>query len=397
MREELALFGGTPVTREIFPQWPRLAEASLSDALETLRSGRLSYWSGPKGREFESKWASWIGCRQAVSCSSGTLALHLALAGLGIGSGDEVIVPSHSFIASASCVSLAGATPVFCDVAEDHTLDPRRIAPLVTARTRAIVIVHLYGIVCDMGRILETARAHGLAVIEDCAQCAGGEYRGAKTGVLGDAGCFSFHESKHVTTGGEGGMVVTDNEDLAWECRSLRDYGADVREWYRADADAREPAAHVRPGFNCRLAEAQSAIGIAELARLDSWNLPRRRGYAKTYDHAFSQLYGVRGLPLDTPERRNAYWRYPLQFDPEKLACGGDELRRALTAEGIPAGGAQWREAYEEPLFAGKGRCATAEALRDRTLALYLHPTWERSHIELCIAGVKKVLRAYKR
>ncbi|MCX7039374.1 MAG: DegT/DnrJ/EryC1/StrS family aminotransferase, partial [Spirochaetes bacterium] len=163
--------------------------------------------------------------------------------------------------------------------------------------------------------------------------------------------------------------------------------------------------AHVRAGYNYRLTEIQSIVGLNELARLDSWNLPRRRGYAKIYDHAFSQLYGVKALPFNSADRLNAYWKYPLQLDPERLSSSCGEFRAALAAEGIPECGGQWPQSYEEPLFsAGQGtaapqwgRCPTAEALRDRTVVLGLHPSWERSHIEVCVAAVKKVLRAFKR
>ncbi len=386
MRGELALYGGEKTAHEPFPPWPQFAERTLTGVLEPLRSGRVSYSSGARGKEFEARWASWIGAAHAVSCSSGTAALHTALLALGIRPGDEVIVPSHTFVSTSLAVLHAGAVPVFCDVGDDQTIDPRALEALVTDRTRAIIVVHLYGIVCAMDRILEVARRRGLSVVEDCAQSVGGEFHGRKAGTLGDAGCFSFSEGKHVSTGGEGGMVVTDDEKLAQSCRSLRDYG-------------REDTAHVRVGFNYRLTEIQSIIGLGELDRLDTWNLPRRVGFAKTYDHAFSQLYGVRALPFNTPERRNAYWKYPLQLDLEKLTCGAEEFRRALVAEGLPDCGGRWPESYQEPVFAGRpqARCAGAEALQGMTVVLGLPPSWERGHVELCVSAVKKVLRAYKR
>ena len=407
MREELALFGGKKTAPNPFPPWPQFSERTFTDILEPMRTGRVGYWSGTKGGEFEARWAGWIGSRHAVSCSSGTAALHMSLVGLGVGSGDEVIVPSHTFISTALAVAHAGATPVFCDSSEDHTLDPRAIEPLVTARTRAIVVVHLYGIVCAMDRILEIARRRGLKVVEDCAQCVGGEFRGKKAGTLGDAGCFSFSQGKHVSTGGEGGMVVAADDSLANACRSLRDYGREQQEpgggaitggGTRARGHDAQPA-HVRVGFNFRITEIQSVIGINELDRLETWNLARRLGFAKAYDHAFSRLYGVKALPLNTADRRNAYWKYPLQLDLGRIACGGEEFRKAVAAEGIPESGGQWPESYEEPIFAERraGGCPRAEALRERTVVLGLSPTWERSHIELCIAAVKKVLRAYRR
>jgi dTDP-4-amino-4,6-dideoxygalactose transaminase len=388
MREELALHGGEKTAREPFPPWPLFAERTLSDVLEPLRTGKVASWSGTKCAELEERWAAWAGAPYAVACSSGTAALHMALIALGVRPGDEVLVPSHTFISTSLAVLHSGAVPVFCDVTDDQTLDARCIETRTTGRTRAVIAVHLYGIVCDMDRILHAARRHGLSVVEDCAQCAGGEYHGRKAGAIGDAGCFSFSQGKHVSAGGEGGMVVSALPEAASACRSLRDYGRE-----------NEGTSHVRAGFNYRLTELQSIIAANELARLDSWNLSRRRGFAKIYDHAISQLYGVRCIPLNTPDRRNAYWKYPLQLDPEKLAGDPQEIREALAAEGIPDAGSCWPETYDEPLFAGRetARCPTAEAVRARTLVLALPPTWEKSHVETCVAAVRKVLHAYRR
>jgi dTDP-4-amino-4,6-dideoxygalactose transaminase len=387
----LALHGGEKTAKDPFPPWPLFAERTLTDVLEPLRSGRVASWSGTKCAEFEERWKTWAGAPHAVACSSGTAALHMALVALGIQPGDEVLVPSHTFISTSLAVLHAGARPVFCDVSDDHTLDPRGIEAHVTSRTRAIVVVHLYGVVADMERLLKTVRGKGLLVVEDCAQCTGGEFHGQKAGTLGDAGCFSFSQGKHISSGGEGGMVVTSLMEVERACRSLRDYGR--------ENEGTGPASHVRVGFNYRLSEIQAIIGLNELARLDSWNLTRRQGFAKIYDHAFSQLQGVRSVPLNTPERRNAYWKYPLQLDLEKFACDPQEIRAALAAEGIPDAGSCWPESYEEPLFSGREvmRCPNAEALRKRTLMLLLPPTWEKTHVEMCVSAVRKVLHAYRR
>jgi dTDP-4-amino-4,6-dideoxygalactose transaminase len=391
MRDALALHGGEKSAKVPFPPWPQFCDRTLVDVLEPLRDGRVASWAGHRGADLERHWAAWLDVPHAVSCSSGTAALHMALLSLGIGPGDEVIVPSHTFISTSLAVLQAGAVPLFCDICDDQTLDPRGIAPLVTPRTRAIIAVHLFGIVCDMDRILQVSREHSLSVVEDCAQCIGGEHRGRKAGSLGDAGCFSFSQSKHLSTGGEGGMVVTRDPVVARTCVSLRDYGR--------EEDSASCTAHVRLGYNYRLTELQSAIGLSEMTRLDSWNLPRRRGYARIYDHAFSQLYGVRSLPLNKPERMNAYWKYPLQLDLDKLSCGIEELREAVVAEGIPDAGSLWPETYDEPLFKDRPptRCANAEAVRGRSVVLGLPPSWEKSHIETCAAAVRKVLHAYKR
>ncbi len=411
MSEKLAVFGGDPVTRDPFPPWPVLSEKAVAEAAAVLRTGRLTYGAGSRGREMEKRFAEWAAggpsggapspC--AVSVSSGSAGLHAALTALGIQPGDEVIVPSHTFIATAFAVIQAGAVPVFCDVCRDHTLDPHGVEAHLSPRTRAVIVVHLFGTVADMDPILRLARARNLSVIEDCAQCLGGEHRGRKAGTLGDVGVFSFSQTKHITTGGEGGMLVTSSEALARELYSIRDHGYDVGAWRTLPAGAEQPAApHHRIGYNYRLTEAQSTIGLAELARLDSWNLPRRRGYAKIYDHAFKDLYGVASLPLSTEDRLSAYWQYPLELDLEKLTVDARAFREALSAEGIPCSTYKWTEAYAEPALAGfippgHPPCAMAERLRSRTIMLCLHPTLEKAHVECVVAGVKKVLRAFRR
>ncbi|MBR2886367.1 MAG: aminotransferase class V-fold PLP-dependent enzyme, partial [Clostridia bacterium] len=168
-----------------FPGWPQFAPETLEDVLEPIKTGKVSYWTGKKGMEFEEMFAKWMGAKMAISCTNGTAALHIALASLNIGPGDEVIVPSYSFIASSFSVVQAGAIPVFADVTDDHTIDPACIEALITKRTKAIIVVHLYGVVADMGPVLEIAKKHNLKVVEDCAQCIGGEYKGIKAGLIG--------------------------------------------------------------------------------------------------------------------------------------------------------------------------------------------------------------------
>ena len=371
--------------------------------------------------EFEEKWAKWIGAKMAISCTNGTAALHIALASLGIGPGDEVIVPSYSFIASSFSVVQAGAIPVFADVTDDHTIDPASIEKLITKRTKAIIVVHLYGIVADMGPILEIAKKNNLKIVEDCAQCFGGTYNGIKAGVIGDVGCFSFCQSKHFTTGGEGGMVVTNDENVGWECCSFRDHGYDVRTRMNMLAlEEKLPYIHNRVGFNYRMTEMQSAIGIAELERFDNWNLARRLKYAKMYDDAFTGMKGVKKLPVNNDERKSAYWWYPINLDLDALDCKADVIVKELGANKIPCYGIQWPEAYEERAYRehngfgahkfpfeskefsdeasvqyDKVLCPKAKALRDETLSLFLHPSWEEVHIEKCIEGFKAVIEKH--
>ena len=415
--EESAM-NGAGISEIGFPIWPQFAPETFEDVLEPLRTGKVNYWTGKKGMEFEEKFAEWVGAKIAVSCTSGTAALHIAISSLGIGPGDEVIVPSYSFIASSFAIVQAGAIPVFCDVTEDHTIDPACIEKLITKRTKGIVVVHLYGIVADMGPILEIAGRHGLKIIEDCAQCIGGDYNGTKCGMIGNVGCFSFCQSKHFTTGGEGGMVVTNDEELGWECRSFRDHGYDVKKRMNMLVlEEKLPYIHNRVGFNYRMTEIQSVIGINELKRFESWNIPRRLEYAAMYDKAFTGLPGIKKLPLNTPERKNCYWWYPILIDIEKLDCQADTVIKELLAMKIPCYGIQWPEAYKEKAYVEHGgfgsvnfpfdskeytdeaqvdyasvNCPVAHRLRFETVSLFLHPSWEKIHIQRCIDGLKCVL-----
>lgn len=418
MNDETKAMNADGITELGFPMWPQFAEGTAEAIQEPIKNGLVNYWTGPKGMEFEKAFAAWEGSAHAISCTNGTAALHTALASLGIGPGDEVIVPSYSFIASSFAVVQAGAIPVFADVTIDHTIDPDDVVGKITSRTKGIVVVHLYGIVTDMGPIMDIASKSGLKVIEDCAQAFGGQYKGTKTGVIGDVGCFSFCQSKHFTTGGEGGMVVTNDEDLAWECRSFRDHGYDVKERLNLLAmEEKLPYIHRRVGFNYRMTEIQSIIGLGELARFDDWNLKRRLEYAAMYDAAFAGLKGIRAIPVNTEERRNAYWWYPFQIDPDVLDIDATAFCKALMAKNIPCYGIQWPEAYEEAAYTelnGFGSagfpfrsseygdpttldyknvvCPVARSLRAVTVSLFLHPTWEPKHIEACIAGVKAVI-----
>lgn len=418
MSEKLAIDGGTPVTKEKFPMWPYLNEASIQAAMEPLRSGLVNYWTGKKGVEFEEAFAKWNGAKFAISTTNGTAALHTALAALDIGPGDEVICPSYSFIASSFCILQAGALPVFADVTADHTIDPRSIADKITERTKAIIVVHLYGIVADMGPILAIAKKHGLKVIEDCAQCFGGTFNGTKTGIVGDVGCYSFCQSKHFTTGGEGGMLVTNDENTAWEARSFRDHGYDVKERLRLlELEAKLMYIHNRVGFNYRLTESQSAIGIEQLKIFDSWNLPNRQRNGKMIVDAFKNHPLVEDVPVDTDERTNSYWWAPINLRMEKLSVDIKKVAKAVAAEGVPIYTVLWPRMYKENAYTkqrGFGSlnypfndpaarkidysavsCPTAEKLEKQVLSFFTHPVYEEKHMQYMIDAVKKVLAAY--
>lgn len=402
-----------------FPPWPQFSAETIEAVAEPLKTGKVNYWTGKRGMEFEEAFATWEGANYAISCTNGTAALHIAISSLGIGPSDEVIVPSYSFIASSFAIVQAGAIPVFCDVTRDHTLDPALIEKHITPKTKGIVVVHLYGVVADMAAIMTVARRHGLFVIEDCAQAVGGKFQDTKVGLIGDAGAFSFCQSKHFTTGGEGGMVVTNSEELAWECRSFRDHGYDVKQRLNLLAlEEKLPYIHKKVGFNYRMTEIQSIIGLKELERFESWNRARRLSYAAMYDNAFTGLEGITAIPYNSRERQNAYWWYPMLIDTELLQLKADQFCVKLSEKGIPCYGIQWPEAYLEKAYKEKNgfgsvkfpffsneytnpaqtdysqvTCPVAHNLRDTTVSLFLHPSWEPEHIEYCIKGVKDVIK----
>ncbi len=421
MSDKLAIDGGSPVCTEQFPPWPYFTEEMIQAAMEPLRTGKVNYWTGSVGMEFEKQFADWVGCKFGISTSNGTSALHTALAGLGIGPGDEVITPSYTFIASSFCILQAGAVPVFADVEkETHTISPEAIEAAISPRTKAIIAVHLYGCVCDMDAIMDIADRHGLFVVEDCAQAHGGVYKGKKVGTMGHCNAFSFCQSKHFTTGGEGGCTVTDDEDVAWICRSFRDHGYDVSERLRLlELEAKLPYIHNMWGFNYRMTEMQSAIGIEALRIFDNWNLANRRRNAQILDEALKDEPYIWRLPINTEDRQNAYWLYPIILDTDRLSVDGRDFFAAVAAEGVPAGPVLWPQCYKEQVYQRHNgpthlkypfrdpntrpeavnysnvHCENAAWAEERTFFTSVHPTYEPEHMEMIAEAIKKVGKAY--
>jgi dTDP-4-amino-4,6-dideoxygalactose transaminase len=353
MAEKLALDGGPKAVTNKLAGWPQFGEKAISAVQEVLRSGKVNYWTGPKGMEFERKFAVWQGSKYAISASSGTAALHVALSALGIGPGDEVIVPSYTFIASSFSIVQAGAVPRFADVnLNDHCISVESAGKLVNERTRAIMAVHLYGNVCDMDAILDFARRYNLFVVEDNAEAFGGVYKGKKTGTLGDIAACSFCQNKTFTTGGEGGMVTTDDEELAWRARSFRDHGYDVKQRLSLlELEQRLPYVHNMVGWNYRMTEMQSAIGLAELERIDAWNLPARRRNAHIIIDSIKDLPQVIYTPIDTEDRRNGWYVMAFSLDIENMTCDVDQFVAACAAEGAPCWRVFWPQCHTEKAF----------------------------------------------
>jgi len=351
--ETLAINGGPKAVTNKLAGWPQFDEQAIRAVEAVLRSGKVNYWTGKKGMEFEEKYAAWQGSKYAISAATGTAALHVALSALGIGPGDEVIVPSYTFIATSFSVVQAGAIPRFADVnLDDHCISVESAEKLVNERTRAIIPVHLYGNVCDMDQILAFAQKHNLYVIEDNAEAFGGIYKGKKTGTLGHMAACSFCQNKTFTTGGEGGMVTTDDEDLAWKARSFRDHGYDVKERLNLlELEQKLPYIHNMVGWNYRMTEMQSAIGLAELERMDTWNMPARRRNAKILMDALGQRPEVKYLPIDTAERQNGWYVMAFSLDIENMRCDIKQFVNAAGAEGAPCWKVFWPQCHTERAF----------------------------------------------
>ena len=421
MSDKPAIEGGQPVRTECFPPWPYFQPQMIDAAMEPLKTGRVNYWTGDIGMKFEEALAEWAGAKYGVSTSNGTSALHTALAGAGVGPGDEVICTSYSFIASCFCVLQANAVPVFADVEKNgHTMDPKSIESKITEKTKAIIPVHLYGVMCDMDAIMAIAEKHNLKVIEDCAQAHGGQIRDKKAGTIGHFGAFSFCQSKHFTTGGEGGAVVTNDEDAIWTMRSFRDHGYDVRERLRLlELEAKLPYIHNSIGFNYRMTEMQSAIGIECLKIFDGWNLANRKRNARILDEALKDEPWIEALPINNDYRQNAYWLYPIVLNPDKISIDGKKFFQALSAEGVPAGPVLWPQCYKENVFQQRNGfgtanypfddpaarpeathyenvlCENAADVEPKTFFVAPHPTYDEKDMQDIAKAILKVGRFY--
>ena len=353
MSNQLAIHGGPKAVTNKLQGWPQFDENAIKAVEVVLRSGKVNYWTGRQGMAFEKQFAEWQGSKYAINVATGTAALHVALTSLGIGPGDEVIVPSYTFIASSFSIVQAGAIPRFADVnLDDHCISVDSAEKLVTKRTKAIMPVHLYGNVCDMDKINAFAKRHNLYVIEDNAEAFGGAYKGRKTGTLGHiAGC-SFCQNKTFTTGGEGGMVTTDDEELAWKARSFRDHGYDVKQRLSLlELEQKLPYIHNMVGWNYRMTEMQSAIGLAELARMETWNMPNRRRNAKILVDALKTSKRIKYSPIDTPERQNGWYVLAFSLDVENMSCDIQQFVAAASAEGAPVWKVFWPQCHTELAF----------------------------------------------
>jgi dTDP-4-amino-4,6-dideoxygalactose transaminase len=378
--------------------WPQFGPDEIEAAVRVLESGKVNYWTGDEGLQFEQEFAAYVGARHAIAVANGTVALELALYALGIGPGDEVITTCRTFVACASCIVMRGATPVVADVDPvSQNLTAGTIRPLISPRTKAIIAVHLAGWPCDMDPILELAREHGLFVIEDCAQAHGATLDGRPVGSMGDLAAFSFCQDKIMTTAGEGGMLVTSKRSLWERAWSFKDHGKDH------SAARGKPSwppglfrwVHQGFGTNWRLTEVQSAVGRVQLGKLDRW-VAQRRANAAILTESFACMPGLRAT-VPPPGVGHSYYKYYAFVEPSALRSDWDRERTLaeIALQGIPCYTGICPELYLEAAFRGLGpleRYATARALGETSLMFLVHPTLGEAEMQATVAAVSDVM-----
>jgi dTDP-4-amino-4,6-dideoxygalactose transaminase len=382
--------------------WPSFDESEVSAVAEVLRSNRVNYWTGTHGRAFEEEFASWVGTRHAVALANGTLALDAALAVLDLKAGDEVVVTPRTFVASISSVVNAGAIPVFADVDRvSGNIEAHTIEKVVGPNTRAIVPVHLGGYPCDLGPMLDLAGSHGISVIEDCAQAHGARWQGKSVGSLGLIGAWSFCQDKIITTGGEGGMVTTNDPEIWSRIWSLKDHGKSWEAVYEREHPPGFRWLHESFGTNWRMMEVQAAIGRLQLAKMEQWTAARTRA-AKRYTQVAAQFPDALRVPEVRPGDTHAYYRFYCYVRPEGLRAGWtrDRIVDAVAAQGLPLLQGSCSEVYLERAFVGTGyappqRLPTALELGQTSLMFLTHPTLTEGDLDrICDAFEATMLEA---
>lgn len=398
--------------------WPCFTQEEADAVSRVLLSNKVNYWTGQEGREFERAFASWCEADHAIALANGTVALDLALAGLGIGSHnggratDEVIVTPRTFLASVSTVVNAGAVPVFADVERDSgNITAETIAAVRSQNTKAIIAVHLAGWPCDMDPIMALAKHHGIKVIEDCAQAHGARYKGRPVGTIGDVAAWSFCQDKIMTTGGEGGMITTNDHNLWSAMWSYKDHGKSWKAVYERQHPPGFRWLHERFGTNWRMTEMQAAIGRIQLGRMADWTGKRGANAKIIADtlELFAQEDGPIRLPAFCCSNRaktaedegciHAYYKFYAYICPQNLARGWtrDRVVNEITTRGVPCFQGSCSEVYLERAFDGTGwrpepRLPVAKALGETSLMFLVHPTLSNAEMQKTSEVLHEVL-----
>ena len=382
-----------------WPSWPSYSEEEIESVSRVLRSGKVNYWTGDECRSFEKEFAAFCGVSHAVAVSNGSVAIELALKCLGIGQGDEVIVTPRSYFASVSSIVLAGAVPVFAEVdAETQNITAETVAERITPRTKAVICVHMAGGPCDMDPILALARSHSLKVIEDCAQAHGASYKGRMVGSIGDAGAWSFCQDKIMTTGGEGGMVTTNDPSLWKAMWSHKDHGKSWDAVYHGSHGPGFRWLHESFGTNWRMTEIQGALGRIQLGKLPEWTQRRRQNAERIWKTADS-IPALRSPKLVAGGGHAAYKAYVF-VDPAALKDGWsrDRIMLEILGRGVPCLCGGCPEIYLEKAFdptpwRPDPGLPVARQLGETNLMFLVHPTLEDEHIDRACGALAEVMR----
>lgn len=386
-----------------FAPWPCFSKDEIAAVTRVLRSGQVNQWTGQEVFSFEAEYARTLGVKYAVALANGSVALDIALLALGIGPGDEVIVPSRSFVASASCVALRKAIPVFADIDRDsQNITVDTIEDVFTHRTKAVIAVHVAGWPCELDAIRKFCDKKGIYLVEDCAQSHGAKYKGKPAGSFGDVACFSFCQDKIISTGGEGGLLATNNEKIWRKAWRLKDHGRNHQKMFTRKDSCDFIWSVEDFGTNYRMTEMQAAIGRSMLAKLDAW-VSKRRELSHILNQGFSKLEQLR-VTIPSPEIYHAYYKYYVFVKPRALAPGWnrDRIVRALIRAGVPCGTGVCPEIYLEKAFvkyrnsyAGtkQPRLPVARELGQTSIMFQVHPSLSKTNMQSIIEEMEKIVR----
>ncbi|MCO8085918.1 DegT/DnrJ/EryC1/StrS family aminotransferase [Acinetobacter lwoffii] len=381
-----------------FEPWPSFTQQEADAVSQVLLSNKVNYWTGQECREFEKEFAQFAQTQYAVALANGTVALDVALKALNIGAGDDVIVTSRTFLASASSIVTAGANPIFADVELDsQNISARTIEAVLTPNTKAIICVHLAGWMCDMDPIMQLASDKGLYVIEDCAQAHGAMYKGKSAGSIGHIGAWSFCQDKIMTTGGEGGMVTTNDEQLWKKMWSYKDHGKNYDSIYHKQHPPGFRWLHDSFGTNWRMMEMQAVIGRIQLKKMSEWTAQRNANMEKIYAAFADSPYFTVHRPSD--DYVHAAYKCYVQVNTDALPEGWsrDRIMTEINAEGVPCFSGSCSEVYLEHAFDDtpwrpKERLKNAQKLGETSLMFLVHPTLSDESINKTVTAIQQVI-----
>ena len=383
--------------------WPFFDKDDIEKAQEILRSGKINYWTGFEGRDFEKEFSKYVGVNHSVAVDNGTNALILAAHALGISKGDEVIMSPRTFVASAFSIMHLGAKPVFIDIDRNsQNMDPKLIEAAITPNTKAIMAIHLAGWPCEMDQIQEICKRYNLYLIEDCAQAHGAKYNEKSVGSFGDVNAWSFCQDKIMSTAGEGGMVTTNNKDYWSSVWSFKDHGKNYDTVYNKEHPPGFRWLHEDHGTNARMTEIQSAIGRLQLKKLDSW-IDKRTRLSNIFNDVFKHLDGLR-IALPPSHIKHAYYKYYVFTEPEKLKSDKDRdfIMNSLNDLGVVCYSGSCSEIYKEKAFdkmfsSQKPSLKVAKELGETSLMFLVHPTINEEDIYKICEQTKKIIKQCQR